>query len=38
MTGIFLKHAELTEAIFGSFYDVYHELGHASWSRFIAKP
>jgi GxxExxY protein len=23
-----LKHADLTEAIIGSFYDVYHELGH----------
>jgi GxxExxY protein len=28
MTGTVLKHAELTEAIIGSFYDVYHELGH----------
>jgi GxxExxY protein len=23
-----LKYADLTEAIIGSFYDVYHELGH----------
>ncbi len=28
MTGTVLKHADLTDAIIGSFYDVYHELGH----------
>ena len=28
MFGNSLKYADLTEAIIGSFYDVYHELGH----------
>jgi GxxExxY protein len=28
MTGVVLKHAELTEKITGIFYDVYNELGY----------
>jgi hypothetical protein len=32
-----LKHADLTEMIIGAFYDVYHELGHASSSPSIGK-
>jgi hypothetical protein len=30
MQGSKLKHAEITEAIIGAFYDVYNELGHGS--------
>lgn len=32
-----LKHAEITDAVIGCFYDVYNELGMAFSSRSIGK-
>ena len=33
-----LEYRELTQRVIGVFYEVYNELGHGFWSRYIKKP